>query len=102
MAGRGPAPTPTSVLEARGSWRAKTRAGEPRLPTERPSGPAWLSKEAQAEWRRVTRELLRMGVLAKADRAMLAEYCEAWSELVELSGLLAVKNLDPKVRWRLT
>lgn len=84
MGARGPAPTPTTILEARGSWLPKTRAGEPRLPVERPSCPAWLSREAKAEWRRQVKELARMGVLARVDRGQLAVYCEAWGEFVEV------------------
>lgn len=71
MGTRGPAPTPTKILEARGSWRAKTRAGELQFPVERPECPAWLSTEARAEWDRV----------AKAcDAPALACMCEWWAE----------------------
>lgn len=80
----GPPPTPSSILKARGSWRAKKRQkeGEPALSVERPSCPAWLSKEAKAEWGRQVKHLERMGVLAKTDRAALAGYCQAWGEFV--------------------
>ncbi len=79
----GPAPTPTKILNARGSWRAKIRDGEPQLPVSRPSCPACLPAEAKSEWRRLVPQLIRMGVLSKVDRSMLTAYCEAWAELVE-------------------
>lgn len=83
MAARGPAPTPTAVLEARGSWRAKTRDGEMVLPVEAPNCPSWLNKEAKEEWKRVVIHLEAAGVLALADRALLTAYCEAWGEFYE-------------------
>jgi P27 family predicted phage terminase small subunit len=89
---RGPAPTPTKILEARGSRRAKTRNGEPMPRVEAPSCPAWLGKEAKAEWRRASRELRRLGILAKLDRATLAIYAEAWGEFVALTA--EVQRLD--------
>lgn len=85
MGSRGPQPTPTKILEARGSWRAKGRQGEPQLPVEAPSCPAWLPAEGKAEWRRQVKLLVQMGVISKADRALLAAYCEAWAELVALT-----------------
>jgi P27 family predicted phage terminase small subunit len=97
----GPPPTPTPILNARGSWRAKARekSGEPKLPVETPSCPSWLSKEAKAEWRRQVAALVRMGVLAKADRAALAVFCEAWSEFQQASETIGRSGLllkDPE------
>src|SRR2546427_814379 len=86
----GPPRTPTAILAARGSWRAKTRSDEPKPPAERPSCPKWLRIEAKAEWRRQVKALEQMGLLAKCDRALLGVYCEAWADLVELSDLLCV------------
>ena len=45
--------------------------------------PTWLDGEAKAEWRRVTKELDRLGLLTKVDRASLACYCQAWAEFYE-------------------
>ena len=84
----GPPPTPTKVLESRGSWRAKVRAGEPTLPVERPSCPAFLKGEARKEWTRAVGQLLRMRVVTKADRALLAAYCEAWGEFLQATAEL--------------
>ena len=80
MGQRGPKPTPTVVLEARGTAGRHDRTGEPRPPIAAPSCPTWLSVEAKAEWKRATKYLLAMGCVAECDRAMLAAYCEAWSD----------------------
>ncbi|MBD3546826.1 phage terminase small subunit P27 family [Streptomyces sp. JV180] len=47
-----------------------------------PRPPTWLSREAAAEWRRVTPGLQRLDLLKEEDRAMLAAYCETWSVFV--------------------
>ncbi len=90
MGARGPAPTPTEQLKARGSWRAKEReaAGEPTLPLKVPPCPAFLGKEGKAEWRRQAKLLLAMRVISDADRAALAVWCQAWEEFVVATGRL--------------
>lgn len=84
---RGPPPTPTPVLKARGSKRAKARAGEVEYAPGVAPPPGWLSAEAAAEWARVAPELERAGVLQVVDWAVFAAYCEAWSEFVALTKL---------------
>lgn len=82
MGKRGPPPTPTAQLKVVGSWRAKTRKGEPSPDTEAPGCPSWLDAEAKREWKRVVPQLTRLGLLAEIDRAVLVGYCEAWAEYV--------------------
>jgi len=99
----GPPPTPTKTLEARGSWRAKIRDKEPRPEVERPNCPAILKGEARREWVRQVKELHRLGLLAKMDRAVLACYCEAWGEFcaaaeyVEKNGRTFLLGEIPKL-----
>jgi P27 family predicted phage terminase small subunit len=82
---RGPQPTPTKILEARGSWRAKGRKDDPpAVPVECPTCPEILRGEARREWTRATAELERMGVLARVDRGMLTLWCELWGEYSDL------------------
>ena len=71
----GPAPTPTAILRARGSWRAKTRTSEPRPRLGKPPCPRWLSKDAKTEWRRLATLLDDARVLAKSDGNSLSRYC---------------------------
>ena len=84
MPGKGRAPTPTATLEARGSWRAKTRRGEPRPATRLPACPRSLKGEARAEWRRQGKHMVAMGIIAESDRALLAVWCQAWAEFIAL------------------
>jgi P27 family predicted phage terminase small subunit len=44
-----------------------------------PKCPRHLDKEARKEWRRTTKELEPLGMLAKIDMAVLASYCLAYS-----------------------
>jgi P27 family predicted phage terminase small subunit len=53
-----------------------------------PKCPSWLSAEAKAEWKRITPELERLGILAQIDRALLASYCSTWAKSVSVSRLL--------------
>lgn len=98
MGARGPAPTPTRILEARGSWLAKGREGEPRPPVKAPSCPAWLPKEAKAEWRRQVKQLQAMGLVAEIDRPLLAAYCEAWAEFVGACAAVEERLRQDKVQ----
>ncbi len=79
----GPQPTPTAILKARGSWRAKVRADEPSPEPGRPACPTWIVGEARKEWRRIIGELSACGILARVDRAALAIYCESYRDFVE-------------------
>lgn len=61
------------------------RKVEPGLPAVKgcPPAPRFLPKEARAEWKRITPELARLGILAYLDRASLTAYCLTWWRLVE-------------------
>ena len=48
-----------------------------------PTCPAELSDAARQEWRRVGKDLQRLGLLSNIDRAGLAAYCEAWAQWLE-------------------
>lgn len=49
---------------------------------EIPGCPRHLLPEARKEWRRITPELERYGLISKLDRAALALYCQAWARWV--------------------
>ena len=89
---RGRKPVPTAVLAARGSWRAKSREGEPVPERGIPTCLGYLSETAKAEWRRVTKELDRMRIMATSDRAMLEIYCVAYATGVEAQNHLAAEG----------
>ena len=83
MGERGPAKTPTRILQMRGSWRARARRDEPKPESGRPRCPRWLGSRARRKWREVVPHLASMRVLAKCDRNALARYCQLmamWQE----------------------
>ena len=82
MGRRGPRPTPTAQLRLVGSRELEHRHDEPQPEPGAPKPPTWLSGEARAEWKRVVPELIRVGVLARVDRAVLVGYCESWGMFV--------------------
>lgn len=61
-----------------------------------PNPPAWLDREAKAEWRRITPELHRLGILSNLDRAQLAIRCDVWSRWNK--ARLLTKTLTVKAR----
>jgi len=79
MGKRGPKPTPTRILNLRGSWRGKDRPDadlEPNLPKM----PDWLSSAAKVVWKREVPELEDLGVLQRVDVTILAMYCTDFVE----------------------
>jgi len=80
MAGRRPKPTALKELAGNPGKRAMNRS-EPK-PTGIPTCPRHLDKEAKVEWRRVSGDLITLGLLTSVDRAALAAYCAAWSRWV--------------------
>jgi P27 family predicted phage terminase small subunit len=49
---------------------------------EVPGCPPHLLPEARKEWKRITPELERYGLISKLDRGALALYCQAWARWV--------------------
>lgn len=79
MGKRGPAPTPTAMLELRGSWRARRNPREPRPDPAAPPCPDWLDEQAREMWTRTAPLLSAAGILTMADANVLARYCRLWS-----------------------
>jgi P27 family predicted phage terminase small subunit len=92
MAGNGPAPTPTAVLEARGSPRAASRKAEPRLPTSAPPRPSWLTGEAAGAWDYLVPLLVGVGVLTQLDQHALATWCSTWARWRKCSALIEAEG----------
>jgi len=87
MRGRKPKPTYLRILEGNRS-RRPLNENEPKVKAGLPEPPKFLMGEALAEWRRVADELVALGIMAKAYRAALAAYCQAWARWVEAEGHL--------------
>jgi P27 family predicted phage terminase small subunit len=76
-------PAALRLVEGRGSGRdsgGRKVVDAPAFKRVPPSAPGWLSDEAVAEWNRVVPELTRLDIVKAEDRAVLATYCETWSE----------------------
>lgn len=84
MGRRGPTPKPSAMkaLEGNPGKRALNKL-EPKLDLKMPSCPKHLSPEAKKEWRRISKELIAVGLLTLVDRAALAAYCQTWARWVE-------------------
>jgi len=87
MAKRGPKPKPTAYHKLAGNpgKRAYNEA-EPDYGRTAPTCPRHLGKEAKAEWKRLAKMLSEAGTLTRADRAVMAGYCEAWGLYVKASA----------------
>ena len=90
---------------ARGTFRADRAPTREPLAIGKPKCPAWLGKDAKAEFRRLTRLLGDMGLLGAVDANALTRYCSTWVrwrqsiQLLEKSGEVVVyrdENGKPK------
>lgn len=77
MAGRRPKPTALKIAEGNLGKRP-LNLNEPQY-GGLPKCPSHLDKGARAEWKRISKELAGVGLLAAVDRAALAAYCQCWS-----------------------
>lgn len=75
---RGPAPKPTE-LRLIHKPISKKKSFEPKPEQKTPKCPAWLDKEAKAEWRRVAPHLKSLNLITIVDGTALAAYCQAYS-----------------------
>ena len=86
----GPAPTPTKLLAARGSWRASTRPNEPEPePVTELAPPVELSGRALEVWNAIAPRLAASRVLTSADTYTLVRYAHTmalWLAVVEGLG----------------
>jgi len=85
MGARGPKPLPSNVHRLRGNPSKLPSAQlmddlQPEI--EVPGCPPHLLPEARKEWKRITPELERYGLISKLDRGALSLYCQAWARWV--------------------
>jgi P27 family predicted phage terminase small subunit len=93
-----PAALPANVKLLHGRSEGKDSAGRPVKPVPKfkrvaPEPPAFLSREAKAEWRRVVPGLQRLELLKPEDRGALAAYCESWATFVEATKTVHEEGL---------
>lgn len=92
MGARGPKALPSNVHLLRGNPSKKSISellGEFNPEVEIPSCPRHLWPEAKKEWKRISFELEKYGLISKLDRAALSLYCQAWARLVWAEEMLA-------------
>ena len=58
-------------------------AGEPKPEKKAPRCPAWLEAEAKKEWKRMAKQMERLGILTEIDMAAFAGYCQAYARWKE-------------------
>jgi P27 family predicted phage terminase small subunit len=84
MATRGRKPTPTAIKELEGNpGKRPLNSNEPKPDTTAPKCPKWLEPEAKKEWKRLSIEMERIGILTKVDMAAFAAYCQAYARWQE-------------------
>lgn len=91
MGGRGPKPMPANVHLLRGNASKKPVSAlldEFQPQVEIPGYPSWIWPEAKKEWKRISAELERYGLISKLDRAALVLYCQAWAKMVWAEQML--------------
>lgn len=100
MGERGPAPTPSNILQLRGSTLAGRNASEPTPEQARPRAPRYLLDDEKRLWRRVCDVLHAMGVMTRADVFALARYVELLSEYRKARTFLAEHgHQHPVKKW---
>lgn len=94
MGSRGPKPLPDNVHALNGNPSKKNLGGMTGsdVPIEIPDAPDHLDKIALEEWKRISFELYRLGLIAKVDRANLAVYCMAYSRWVHAETKIKEKE----------
>lgn len=85
MGDRGPKPLPSNVHRLKGNpsklpTHNLVESLQPEI--EIPGCPPHLLPEAKKEWKRITPELEKYGLISKLDRAALSSYCQTWAMLV--------------------
>ncbi len=76
----GPCPTPTRLKLLRGNPGKRAIKSEPKPKIKIPRCPTNLDADARTEWKRIGRELAKIGLVSEIDRATLTIYCQAWSD----------------------
>ena len=100
---RGPKSLPANVHFLRGNPSKKPLddlLNEFNPEVEIPDAPSWMWAEAKKEWKRVSAELLRYGLISKLDRAALVLYTQAWAKMVwaEKQMAQAMKIAEQKLK----
>lgn len=58
-----------------------------------PAAPSWLSEQGKEVWKRLTPDLLHMGIFAAVDTDLIGKYCQFIARAIECEGIIAQKGL---------
>ncbi|MEH6468846.1 MAG: P27 family phage terminase small subunit [Porticoccus sp.] len=76
--------TPTSLKIVQGTdQKCRINTAEPKPKSKLPPCPAWVHSEGKKEWKRLSTELIKIGVVTGFDFIGLATLCHMWGEYVE-------------------
>lgn len=89
MGARGPKPKPSALKKAQGTYRADRAPQHEAVATGKPSCPAWLSKDAKKEFRRVVKLLEAANLVGKLDGNALTRYAQTWERWRKAEAMLA-------------
>lgn len=94
MGRRGPRPTPTKVLQLRGTYRADRHGAGDDLPalSRVPRPPASLSATARREWRIIGKRLHDAELLTAQDLPSLEAYCVVRARALEAEAVVAMEG----------
>lgn len=91
---RGRKPLPTALHKLAGNpGKRKPSATEPKPAVRLPSAPSQLGAAGRAEWKRVGKSLLQLGLVSDLDRAALVGYCMAWERALDAQEILKREGL---------
>lgn len=93
----GPKATPTALKLIKGNPGKRPinkTEPKPKQGARVPAPPPELGKRAKAEWRRIAKELHDMGVLTRIDTKTLANYCQAYDDMMTARGQLDLWNMN--------
>lgn len=87
--GRKPLPANVHVLQGNRSRLSSAALRDDVSPTcEIPACPRELTDDARKEWKRITAELEKVGLITQLDRAALAVYCQAYGDWLHARRML--------------
>jgi P27 family predicted phage terminase small subunit len=90
--GQGRKKTPSALLKSLDG--GQLRPGEPKPPTGVVRMPSGLSARAQAQWRKLAPDLIKMGTLTPVDAPAFAIYVEQWN-VNEFGPTVTGRNGEP-------
>jgi P27 family predicted phage terminase small subunit len=74
--------------------RSEKNGEIPKVTPKLPAAPRHLSPIARAEWKRLGRELLEVGLVSEVDRSAFAVYCQEYARWVEVEQKIAERGYD--------